>query len=142
MSTTTCREAQANSRDTSAKWDISIRRTDVEVVRDGVEALEFLFCEGQYEQRSPNSQPNVILLDLKLPRIDGLEVLKRIKSDPRTRYIPVVVLTSSNQQRDIIESYKLGVNSYITKPVNFEQFTEAIYQIGLYWVRLNQPPIS
>jgi two-component system response regulator len=112
----------------------------IEVVRDGAEALAFIFATDAYAQRDMNNVPRVILLDLKLPKIDGLEVLKRLKSDPRTRMIPVVVLTSSREERDIVESYQLGVNSYITKPVDFEQFTEAVRQLGLYWLLLNQPP--
>lgn len=114
----------------------------IEVVRDGAEALDFVFCRGSYAQRSLDNGPKVILLDLKLPKVDGLEVLQKIKSDPRTRMIPVVVLTSSREERDIVESYQLGVNSYIVKPVDFEQFTEAVRQLGLYWRLLNQPPVS
>ena len=113
----------------------------IQVVRDGAEALEFLFGSGAYAGREVNHTPKVILLDLKLPKVDGLEVLRRIKSDERTRLIPVVVLTSSREERDIVESYRLGVNSYITKPVDFEQFTEAVRQLGLYWLLLNQPPV-
>ena len=113
---------------------------NIQVVRDGAEALEFLFGTGAYANRSINRPPKVILLDLKLPKVDGMEVLKRIKADKRTRPIPVVVLTSSREERDIVESYQLGVNSYITKPVDFEQFTEAVRQVGLYWLLLNQPP--
>jgi two-component system, response regulator len=112
----------------------------IHVVRDGEEALAFLFGTGANAGKVINHRPKVILLDLKLPKVDGLEVLKRIKSDERTRIIPVVVLTSSREERDIVESYKLGVNSYITKPVDFEQFTEAVRQLGLYWLLLNQPP--
>ena len=112
----------------------------VEVVRDGAEALEFIFCSGAYAHRSVENGPRVILLDLQLPKVDGLEVLRRVKADPRTKMIPVVVLTSSREERDIVESYKLGVNSYIAKPVDFEQFTEAVRQLGLYWVLLNEPP--
>lgn len=115
---------------------------DIEVVRDGAEALDFIFCTGLYAHRSIENGPKVILLDLKLPKIDGLEVLKRIKSDPRTRMIPVVVLTSSREDCDIVESYQLGVNSYIVKPVDFEQFAEAVRQLGLYWRLLNQPPLQ
>jgi two-component system response regulator len=113
----------------------------IQVVRDGAEALDFLFGTGANAGKAINNRPKVILLDLKLPKVDGLEVLKRIKSDERTRMIPVVVLTSSREERDIVESYKLGVNSYITKPVDFEQFTEAVRQLGLYWLLLNQPPV-
>jgi two-component system, response regulator len=112
-----------------------------QVVRDGAEALDFLFGTGANAGNAINYRPKVILLDLKLPKVDGMEVLKRIKSDERTRMIPVVVLTSSREERDIVESYKLGVNSYITKPVDFEQFTEAVRQLGLYWLLLNQPPV-
>ena len=113
----------------------------IHVVRDGVEALEFLFCTGAYAHRDIAHSPKVVLLDLKLPRVDGLEVLQRIKGDSRTRIIPVVVLTSSREERDIVESYRLGVNSYITKPVDFEQFSEAVRALGMYWVLLNQPPV-
>ena len=112
----------------------------IEVVRDGAEALEFIFCTGAHAHRSIENSPKVVLLDLKLPKVDGLEVLRRIKSDPRTKIIPVVVLTSSREERDIVESYKLGVNSYITKPVDFEQFTKTVRELGFYWVLLNQPP--
>jgi two-component system, response regulator len=113
----------------------------IHVVRDGAEALEFLFCTGAYAHRDIAHSPKVVLLDLKLPLVDGLEVLQRIKGDSRTRIIPVVVLTSSREERDIVESYRLGVNSYITKPVDFEQFTEAVRALGMYWVLLNQPPV-
>jgi two-component system response regulator len=112
----------------------------IQVVRDGAEALEYLFCTGSYANRQVNDPPKVVLLDLKLPKVDGLEVLERIKSDERTRAIPVVVLTSSQEERDIVESYQLGVNSYIVKPVDFEQFIEAVRQLGLYWVLLNKTP--
>jgi CheY-like chemotaxis protein len=113
----------------------------IHVVRDGAEALEFLFCTGAYAHRDIAHGPKVVLLDLKLPLVDGLEVLQRIKADSRTRIIPVVVLTSSREERDIVESYRLGVNSYITKPVDFGQFTEAVHTLGMYWVLLNQPPV-
>jgi two-component system response regulator len=113
----------------------------IEVVRDGAEALEFLFCTGAYEHRSKENNPKVVLLDLKLPKVDGLEVLRRIKSDPRTKVIPVVMLTSSREERDVVESYKLGVNSYITKPVDFEQFSKVVQELGLYWLLINQPPV-
>jgi len=112
----------------------------IEVMRDGAEALDYMFCTGAYAHRRMEDIPKVVLLDLKLPKVDGLEVLKRIKADLRTRTIPIVVLTSSRQERDIVESYQLGVNSYIVKPVDFEQFTEAVRQLGLYWVLLNQAP--
>jgi two-component system response regulator len=112
----------------------------IEVARDGAEALDFIFCTGAYAQRNMDNAPKVILLDLKLPKVDGLEVLRQLKSDPRTRAIPVVVLTSSREERDIVESYNLGVNSYIVKPVDFGQFTEAVHTLGLYWLLLNQPP--
>jgi two-component system, response regulator len=112
----------------------------IHVARDGAEALEFLFCEGQYSGRKIEDGPKVILLDLKLPKVDGLEVLKRIKTDPQTKSIPVVVLTSSKEQRDVVDSYQLGVNSYIVKPVNFEGFAAAVQEIGMYWLLLNQAP--
>ena len=112
---------------------------NVQVLRDGAEALHYLFRTGPYAGR-PEESPKVILLDLKLPLVDGLEVLRNVKADPRLRAIPVVMLTSSREERDIVESYQLGVNSYIVKPVDFEQFTEAMRQIGLYWALLNEPP--
>jgi CheY-like chemotaxis protein len=112
----------------------------IEVARDGAEALEFIFCEGAHAGRRIEDVPKVILLDLKLPKVDGLEVLRRIKADPRTAAIPVVMLTSSREQRDVIESYRLGVNSYIVKPVNFEGFLAAVSELGMYWLLLNQPP--
>jgi two-component system response regulator len=113
----------------------------VHVARDGAEALEFLFCEGAYATRNIENGPKVILLDLKLPKLGGLQVLKRVKSDPRTKTIPVVILTSSKEPKDLVESYRLGVNSYIVKPVNFEQFAGAVQEVGTYWVFLNQPPV-
>jgi two-component system, response regulator len=113
----------------------------IHVVRDGQEALEYIFGKEGQPSRPIEHTPRVILLDLKLPKVDGKEVLRRLKTDERTRAIPVVVLTSSREERDIVESYRLGVNSYITKPVDFEQFTEAVRQMGLYWLLLNQPPV-
>ena len=112
----------------------------IQVARDGVEALDFIFCRGAYASRKIENGPKLVLLDLKLPRVDGLEVLRAIKGDPRTKIIPVVVLTSSKEQNDVVESYKLGVNSYIVKPVNFEQFAESVQRMGYYWLLLNQPP--
>ncbi|MDP3072403.1 MAG: response regulator [Opitutaceae bacterium] len=112
----------------------------IAIARDGAEALEFIFCEGAQAGRKIEDSPKMILLDLKLPKVDGLEVLKRLKGDPRTRMIPVVVLTSSKEQRDVVESYQLGVNSYIVKPVDFAGFAEAVKDLGLYWLLLNQPP--
>lgn len=109
------------------------------VVRDGAEALDFIFRTGRYDARG-NEHPKVVLLDLKLPLVDGLEVLRRVKQDPRTRTIPVVVLTSSQEERDVVESYRLGVNSYLVKPVNFDKFAETVRSLGLYWLLLNQPP--
>jgi two-component system, response regulator len=114
----------------------------IHLARDGIEALDYLFGTGAYAGRNVEETPKVVLLDLKLPKMDGLGVLKRLKSDPRTRQIPVVVLTSSREDRDIIESYNLGVNSYIVKPIDFEQFSESVRQLGLYWVLLNESPIS
>jgi two-component system, response regulator len=110
-------------------------------VTDGAEALDFIFARGAYSGRDIENVPKIILLDLKLPKVDGLEVLKRIKSDKRAKIIPVIVLTSSNEESDIIESYKLGVNSYIVKPVDFDKFVEAIKGLGFYWLLLNKSPI-
>lgn len=112
----------------------------IEVLRDGAQALDFFFGPNGYASRNFADHPKVVLLDLKLPLVDGLEVLRRLKGDSRTRVIPTVVLTSSREERDVVESYALGVNSYIVKPVDFEQFAEAIRQLGLYWSVLNQPP--
>jgi len=112
----------------------------VHVVTDGEQALEFLFANGSYKDRDINKKPKVILLDLKLPKVDGLEILRKIKSDERTKDIPVVVLTSSKEEKDRIESYRLGVNSYIAKPVDFSRFTEAVRELGFYWLLLNELP--
>ena len=113
---------------------------DMVVARDGAEALDYLFGAGVYTGRDMSVMPQIILLDLKLPKVDGLEVLRRLRNDERTKLLPVVVLTSSKEERDLIESYSLGANSYIRKPVNFAQFTEAIRQLGLYWLVLNESP--
>jgi CheY-like chemotaxis protein len=112
----------------------------IEVARDGAEALDFLFGEGAHAGRGSIQIPKVILLDLKLPKIGGLEVLRRIKGDPRTRTIPIVVLTSSQEEKDLVESYQLGVNSYIVKPVDFDQFSDCLKRIGIYWLLSNAPP--
>jgi two-component system response regulator len=112
----------------------------IQIARDGEEALQFIFCEGPHSERKIENAPKLILLDLKLPKVDGLEVLQRVKSDPRTKSIPVVVLTSSREPKDVIESYELGVNSYIVKPVEFDKFVQAVEQLGLYWTLLNERP--
>ncbi len=114
----------------------------IHVVRDGAEALDFIFGTGDFVGRKVENGVRLILLDLKLPKVDGLEVLRRLKGDARTKAIPVVVLTSSREERDIVESYQLGVNSYITKPVDFTQFVDAAHQVGLYWMLLNIRPTS
>lgn len=112
------------------------------VVRDGQEALDWVFCTGKYQDRDSCPLPCVVLLDLKLPKIDGLEVLERMRNDPRTRRVPVVILTSSREEQDLIRGYDLGANSYIRKPVDFEQFTRAVRDLGVYWMVLNEPPPS
>jgi two-component system, response regulator len=109
-------------------------------VRDGAEALDFIMCRGPFAERDISHGPKLILLDLKLPKVDGIEVLRQAKNDPRTKMIPIVVLTSSKQERDIVESYELGVNSYMLKPVDFAQFTESVRSLGLYWLVYNQSP--
>ena len=112
----------------------------VHVVRDGVQALDYLFCRGEYSNRDPADAPTVVLLDLKLPKVDGLEVLKQLRADPRTKLQPIVILTSSKEEQDMINGYRLGANSYVRKPVNFDRFVEAVRQLGLYWLVLNEPP--
>jgi CheY-like chemotaxis protein len=114
----------------------------VHVVKNGAEALDYIFATGTYAGKDIADKPNFILLDLKLPKVDGLEVLRRVRSDERTKVIPVVVLTSSTEERDIIESYQLGVNSYIVKPIDFDKFIDAVSELGLYWLLLNQPPLG
>lgn len=109
-------------------------------VKDGAEALDCIFCRGAYSGRDPNRPPKLILLDLKMPKVDGIEVLRQVKADERARAIPVVVMTSSNEDRDVIESYRLGVNSYIVKPIDFAAFLEVVAKIGLYWVLTNRVP--
>ena len=113
---------------------------EVFVARDGVEAMDYVFAKGVHADRDVNDLPRLVLLDLKLPKADGLEVLKQIKDDDRTKRLPVVVLTSSKEDQDLVDSYNLGVNSYIRKPVDFKLFTEAVRQVGLYWLVLNEPP--
>jgi two-component system, response regulator len=112
----------------------------IHVVRDGAEALDFLFGQGQYAGRNALNVPKLILLDLKLPKVSGIDVLRRIRKDPRTQLVPVVALTSSREEKDIEECYRLGVNSYIVKPVEFDKFTEAVERLGYYWLLMNQPP--
>jgi two-component system response regulator len=113
---------------------------EIVVARDGVEALDYLFAIGAHAGRDIGMQPAVILLDLKLPKLDGFEVLRRLRADPRTRLLPVVILTSSKEQQDIANGYDLGANSYVRKPVDFQQFVEAVRQLGLYWLVLNEKP--
>lgn len=112
----------------------------IELARDGEEALDFLFCRGQYSRRSFARPPRMVLLDLKLPKVDGMEVLREIKADPRTKAIPVVILTSSREETDVTNGYRLGVNSYIQKPVDFDQFRRVVKEAGLYWLVVNQSP--
>ncbi|MEQ1579239.1 MAG: response regulator [Steroidobacteraceae bacterium] len=114
--------------------------SDIVIARDGVEALDYLFGEGRYAGRDVSIMPTVVLLDLKLPRLDGLGVLKRVRDDARTRHVPVVVLTSSSQDADIVTSYQLGANSYIRKPVEFGELTDTVSKVGLYWMTLNRSP--
>ena len=109
-------------------------------VQDGVTALDFLFGRGAFEGREPNKQPKVVLLDLKLPKLGGLEVLKQVRQNPDTRCVPIVILTSSREEKDLIDGYRLGVNSYIVKPVDFESFAEAVKDLGMYWLLLNEGP--
>jgi len=113
---------------------------EIAIARDGVEALDYLFGTGIYEGSNINIKPTVVLLDLKLPRLDGLEVLRRLREDERTKLLPVVVMTTSSEERDRIDSYSLGCNSYIRKPVDFLQFSEAVRQLGMYWLLINEPP--
>ena len=112
----------------------------IHIVRDGEEALDFIFCRGPYAQRTFEQPPRLVLLDIKLPKVDGMEVLRQLKGDVRTKAIPVVILTSSKEEKDLVNGYHLGVNSYIQKPVDFDQFRETVKQLGLYWVLVNEPP--
>ena len=121
---------------------LSLADAVAEVVRDGEEALEFLFCRGPFSERNIDRPPKLVLLDLKLPKVDGLQVLKAVKGDPRTKTIPIVIMTSSKEERDMVESYNSGVNSYIQKPVDFEQFRNTIKTLGMYWMVVNQPPVN
>jgi CheY-like chemotaxis protein len=122
----------------------ALQANDIEgkvfVARDGMEALDFLFCTNAYAERDPHNMPQLILLDIKLPKMDGLEVLRRLRADSRTRLIPVVMLTSSKEEQDLIESYENGANSYLRKPVDYTQFVEYIGNLGLYWLELNEAP--
>jgi len=113
---------------------------DVVVARDGAEALDYLFATGRFAGRDPREVPQVVLLDIRLPKVDGMEVLRRIRQDERTRYVPVVILTSSKEEQDLVNGYKLGANSYVRKPVDFDQFVEAARHLGLYWLVLNESP--
>jgi two-component system response regulator len=115
---------------------------DIVVVRDGAEALDYLFADGKYAGRDAGDTPAVVLLDLKLPKVEGMEVLKRIRENGPNRLVPVVILTSSDEQRDLVESYRLGANSYVRKPVDFDQFMKAVEELGLYWLLLNEPPTT
>lgn len=112
----------------------------IDVVRDGVEALDYLFCEGAHAGRNQNPMPQLVILDLKLPKIDGLEVLKRLRADPRTAILPVIILTSSKEEQDLVNGYRLGANSYVRKPVDFDEFSRAVQQLKLYWLIINEPP--
>lgn len=113
---------------------------EVVVARDGAEALDYLFGKGRYAGRDPTERPTVVLLDLKLPKVDGLEVLKAVRGDLRTQLVPVVILTSSKEEQDLVDGYRLGANSYVRKPVNFDDFVDATKQLGLYWLLLNEQP--
>ena len=108
------------------------------IIKDGEEALEYIFCHGRYAQRDKGQKPKIILLDIKLPKVNGIEILKRIKSDKDTKTIPVIILTSSREESDLIKSYNLGVNSYVVKPLNFDSFSEAVSSLGLYWLLINE----
>lgn len=134
------------AEDSSADAEMTLRTlkrrgiaNNIEWVRDGVEALDYLHCEGRYADR-PNGYPKLVLLDLKMPKMDGLQVLKHMKADPRTKTIPVVMMTSSREEGDLVTSYELGVNSYVVKPVDFTEFAETVAQVGMYWMIANEAP--
>ncbi len=133
-------DSEADVQLTKLAFKKSGLANEMVVARDGVEALDYLFGTGAYEGRDISERPIVVLLDLKLPKIDGLEVLRRVRADPRTRLQPVVILTSSREERDMIEGYSLGANSYVHKPVDFDEFTNAVHQLGLYWMIVNDAP--
>ncbi len=133
-------DSEADVQLTKRAFKKSGLANEMVVARDGVEALDYLFGTGAYEGRDISERPIVVLLDLKLPKIDGLEVLRQVRADPRTRLQPVVILTSSREERDMIEGYRLGANSYVHKPVDFDEFTEAVHQLGLYWMIVNDAP--
>jgi len=122
-----------------AAWQEHNLANEVVVARDGVEALDYLYRRGRYAGR-PEGSPMVVFLDLKMPKVDGLDVLRLVKSDPGLRHVPVVVLTSSREDQDLVESYRLGVNAYVVKPVDFDKFIETVRHLGLFWVLVNQPP--
>ena len=115
---------------------------EIAIARDGEEALDFIFCRGPYAHRTFDSPPRLVLLDLKLPKVDGLEVLKAIKGDPRTKAIPVVIMTSSREERDLVEGYRLGSNAYVQKPIDFDQFRKVVKDLGMFWLVINEPPPS
>jgi two-component system, response regulator len=119
------------------KYNVS---SPITVVRDGAEAVDFLFCQGDYKDRDPRDLPKLILLDMKLPKLSGLQILRRIRANERTHLLPVIMLTSSREEQDLIESYRSGANSYIRKPIDYDHFLEAIRQLSLYWLILNEPP--
>lgn len=111
-------------------------------LQDGAQALDFIFAEGEYSHRSVDNQPKLILLDLKMPKVGGIDVVKRIRSDERTKSIPIVIMTSSKEEKDIVDTYKLGINSYIVKPVDFDKFTRSVKEIGFYWLLMNHSPLN
>ena len=133
-----------DNRDDEALTLRAFKKSPIEntvvVVRDGAEALDFLFCRGIYADRDPDEMPHIILLDLNLPKVDGLEVLRQVRAEKRTRLLPIVILTSSNEERDLIEGYGLGANSYVRKPVDFDRFVEAAQNLGVYWLVSNRAP--